>query len=71
MSIFINGQSYKTADLITNTLQSALFLFLTDEQQKQSYAVALNGEFIGKSDYSLTKINSRDSIDVLFPIQGG
>jgi len=71
MSIFINGQSYKSTDLITNTLQSALFLFLTDEQQKQSYAVALNGKFIGKSDYSLTKINSRDSIDVLFPIQGG
>ena len=71
MNIFINGQAYNKADLTANTLLSALALFLTEEQQKQSFAVALNGDFIGKSDYSLTEINSKDSIDVLFPIQGG
>ena len=71
MKIFINGQSYNKTDLATNTLLSALALFLTAEQQKQSFAVALNGDFIGRGDYSLTEINSSDSIDVLFPIQGG
>lgn len=71
MSIFINGKSYNMADLTANTLLSALTLFLTDDQQKQSFAVALNGDFIGKGDYSLTDIKPSDSIDVLFPIQGG
>jgi thiamine biosynthesis protein ThiS len=71
MNIFINGQPYNTADLTANTLLSALALFLTNDQQKQSFAVALNGDFIDKCDYSLTKIGSNDCIDVLFPIQGG
>jgi len=53
------------------TLITALAVFLTGEQQQQSFAVALNGDFVGKEDYQETSINQGDSIDVLFPIQGG
>ncbi|MBA6336593.1 sulfur carrier protein ThiS [Colwellia sp. BRX8-7] len=67
---FINGQVITIAS-ITPNISMALLHYLSPEQQKQSFAVALNGDFIGKADYQKTTINQEDSIDVLFPIQGG
>ncbi|MBA6351923.1 sulfur carrier protein ThiS [Colwellia sp. BRX9-1] len=67
---FINGQVITIASKTPN-ISMALLHYLTPEQQKQSFAVALNGDFIGKADYQKTTINQEDSIDVLFPIQGG
>jgi len=69
MKIFINGQSLKLTD--NNTLEYALNAFLTEQQQQLSFAVALNGDFVGKSDYLVTDVNDGDSVDILFPIQGG
>jgi sulfur carrier protein len=70
MNLFMNGQSIsiETAEPI---LLVALSCYLTSEQLQQSFAVALNGDFVGKADYLQTLINQGDSIDVLFPIQGG
>ena len=74
MKIFMNGQaieiSIKAAAENQNML-IALQHYLTPEQQQQSFAVALNGDFVGKDDYQQTIVNQGDSIDVLFPIQGG
>ena len=53
------------------TLLEVINEYLTVEQQKQSYALALNSEFIGKADYQQTDVIQGDSIDMLFPIQGG
>lgn len=70
MKLFINGQT--TAIIADNpTMLVALNHYLSKEQQQQSFAVALNGEFVGKADYQHTVVNQDDSIDVLFPIQGG
>ncbi len=69
MNIHINGQPFK---LTKNTsIHDALDLFLTKPQQQMSYAVALNSEFVSKSQYALTYLKNSDSIDVLFPIHGG
>lgn len=70
ISYFINGQAITIAS-ITPTISMALLHYLTPEQQQQSFATALNGDFIGKTDYQKTTINQGDSIDILFPIQGG
>jgi len=55
----------------TDNLTVALQSFLSTEQQQLSYAVALNGDFIGKNQYGSTLLSTGDSIDILFPIQGG
>jgi len=69
MNLFINGQSLSLTD--NNTLEHALNAFLTEQQQQLSFAVALNGDFVGKADYLTTDVSNGDSIDILFPIQGG
>jgi sulfur carrier protein len=70
IKLFINGQEI-TVEAKKPTVILALQYYLTPEQQKQSFAVALNGGFVGKADYPQTSVNQGDSIDVLFPIQGG
>ncbi|GAA0302592.1 hypothetical protein GCM10009128_22370 [Psychrosphaera haliotis] len=69
MNIHINGHTLTLADKAY--VSDALHLFLSSSQLKMSYAVALNGEFVSKSQYTLTSIKNSDSIDVLFPIHGG
>jgi len=71
MKLFINGQSVVVEEEPKPTISIALQQYLTAEQQKQSFAIALNGDFVGKTDYQQTSVNQGDSIDVLFPIQGG
>jgi len=70
MNIYINGKNQKL-DAKQTTLAMALSLFLNDNQTNSSFAVAVNGEFIGKEYYDKTVLSTDDSIDVLFPIVGG
>jgi sulfur carrier protein len=70
MKLFINGHSI-SIETEEPTLLVALQCYLTFEQQQQSFAVALNGDFVGKANYPQSSVNQGDSIDVLFPIQGG
>ena len=70
MKLFINGQAIAIEAKQPNVL-TTLQQYLTAEQQQQSFAVALNGDFVGKTDYQQTLVTQSDSIDVLFPIQGG
>lgn len=35
------------------------------------FAVALNGQFVGKENYDKTSVVAADKIDILSPIQGG
>lgn len=70
MNIFINGQSFELSEPETS-LQHALALFLTEQQADASFAVAVNGDFVAKPQYSQTSLKAQDSVDVLFPIVGG
>ena len=75
MRILINGQSFDLTMLSSQSLHQALKLYLNrngnDNQHRGTFAVALNGDFIGKESYQHTLLKANDSIDVLFPIQGG
>jgi sulfur carrier protein len=75
MNIHINGKAY-TLGTETDTkregisVTSALALHFTEPQQS-TFAVAVNGDFVGKEEYDTTLLNNGDSLDVLQPIQGG
>lgn len=69
MKIFINGHEFALDN--SSTVHNALAAFLSDEQQNMSFAVALNSDFIAKERYCDTVLSAGDSLDVLFPIQGG
>lgn len=69
MKIYINGQAFELDQDFSVT--AALTLFLTPQQQKTSFAVALNGEFLSRENYPVTTLSNQDGLDVLFPIQGG
>ncbi len=69
-TIFINGNEFNKSSTELTNLAQALVLFF-DHQPQSTFAVALNGDFIGKEDYQTTAISTGDSIDILFPIQGG
>ncbi len=65
MKITINGQHFELADS-TNVAQG-----LTQFAAKEPFAVALNGQFIPRSQCDTTLLNEGDSIELLSPIQGG
>ncbi|WP_281560447.1 sulfur carrier protein ThiS [Thalassomonas sp. RHCl1] len=69
MKITINGQLFELEQ--DHSVTAALALFLTPQQQKTSFAVALNGEFLARENYPVTTLSHQDGLDVLFPIQGG
>ena len=72
MQIYINGNIVELANNAASVnIQMALEKSLPESQQQQSFALALNGDFIGKDDYAITELQNNDSIDILFPIVGG
>tara|TARA_R110000744_G_scaffold74350_6_gene148547 strand:+ start:14020 stop:14238 length:219 start_codon:yes stop_codon:yes gene_type:complete len=72
MKIYINGDTFELPDTSElRCLDIVLAKALPINQQQQSFALALNGEFIGREDYQHTAVSENDSIDVLFPIVGG
>lgn len=70
MNIHINGKAYSIDEQATISVSSALTLHFVEPHQS-TFAVALNGDFVGNTEYDTTLVNSGDSIDVLLPIQGG
>lgn len=70
MNIHINGQAYTLTDKQSLCVASALTMHFIETPQS-TFAVALNGEFVGKADYEHTLLKSGDSLDVFQPIQGG
>jgi sulfur carrier protein len=70
MNIFINGDRF-TIEHVEAYVDHALQQFLSDAQKDTTFAVALNSDFIGRDNFAQTPIKEGDSIDVLFPIQGG
>lgn len=70
MNIHINGKGYSLPTDKENSISDAITLHLIEPQQS-TFAVALNGNFIGKESYQKTLVNDGDSVDILQPIQGG
>lgn len=70
MNIHINGKAHSVDNETQISVSSALTLHFVEPHQS-TFAVALNGDFVGNTDYDTTLINNGDSLDVLLPIQGG
>ena len=69
MKIYINGETLNLSK--DANVADALQQYLSAKQQKMSFAVALNSDFVSKSQYASTSLKEDDSIDILFPIHGG
>ncbi|OKY25111.1 MULTISPECIES: sulfur carrier protein ThiS [Thalassotalea] len=69
MNIFINGEQVSLFEQAS--VADALQQYLTEQQQALTFAVALNSDFVANSDYATTCLTEHDTLDVLFPIQGG
>jgi sulfur carrier protein len=65
MDIMINGQQ------VTIDNQLSLSEILQQQGFQGSFALAINGEFIPKSEYTSTTLTAGDALDVLAPISGG
>ncbi len=70
MTFHINGKAYSLGNETNISISSALLLHFVELQQS-TFAVALNGGFVGKTEYETTMIKNGDSVDILQPIQGG
>ncbi len=70
MTFHINGKTYSLGNETNISISSALLLHFVELQQS-TFAVALNGDFVGKTEYETTMIKNGDSVDILQPIQGG
>ncbi|MAD03912.1 sulfur carrier protein ThiS [Pseudoalteromonas shioyasakiensis] len=65
MNILINGQSVTVSD--DTSLTQALNQF----GARPPFAVAVNGDFVPRSQCDAKILNEGDSIELLSPIQGG
>lgn len=65
MKIVINGQSAVVAE------QISLSEALANYGARPPFAVAVNGDFVPRSQCETKTLNEGDSIDLLSPIQGG
>ena len=70
MNIHINGKAYPIEQELGLNISTALTLHF-EKPQQSTFAVALNGDFVGRAEYDITLVKSGDSLDVLQPIQGG
>jgi sulfur carrier protein len=70
MTIHINGKAYSLGNETHISISSALSLHFSEPQQS-TFAVALNGDFVGKTEYETVMVKHGDSVDILQPIQGG
>ena len=77
MNIKINGQLMQLINIDTinafmvSDALAQYFLKQKADQKQASFALALNGNFIGKDEYISTPVRANDNLDILLPIQGG
>jgi thiamine biosynthesis protein ThiS len=67
MQVKINGQQ-QTVD---NNISVSNLLKILNYTDSQSIAVAINLEFIQRSNYSSVLIKEQDDIEIVTPMQGG
>ncbi|RED51458.1 sulfur carrier protein ThiS [Aestuariispira insulae] len=65
MMITVNGESRKI------TAETTLSDLLAQLGYVKGFAVALNGEFVPRTDYPETGIRTGDAVEILTPMQGG
>jgi len=66
LTVFINGERLQLDDPLT-----IAELLLQHGQSKKQMAVAVNGEFVSRSQYTDTHVNNNDEIDIVTAVGGG
>ncbi len=66
MEITLNGSVTHASENVTINE-----LLLSSDYKDKMVAVAINGEFIPKSDHKTHIINDKDEIEIVAPMQGG
>ncbi len=70
LTVSINGEKMAFDNQLTVTELLADYLSRQGRHNKR-VAVAVNGEFIPRSQYTQTSINSSDEIDIVTAVGGG
>lgn len=71
ITISYNGEAIQCPDRQQLTELLAQQQATTESKANKPFAVAINGEFIPKSQYANTLIQANDNIDVVSPVTGG
>ena len=66
MNISVNGKPYECEQK-----QQIAALLQRMGYGHGHYAVALNGEYIPRTEYAVTDLREGDTVDIVAPIQGG
>ena len=61
----------KINDEVFSTSSNCLSEIVAQYGAKVPFAVAVNGEFIAKSNYAVTQVQPDDLVDIVTPIFGG
>ena len=65
MTISINGQLIELAN------ERSLRHYLPPNETGKPFAVAVNGEFVARADYTRIMLEDGDEIDIVQPVGGG
>lgn len=65
--IYLNGEPVDTSAPVTLTQ----FIDQCDHQWSPPFSVAINGEFVPRSQYDETPVNPGDAVDIVSPVGGG
>ena len=63
--IMLNGEKIAITGAVN------LEQFMGEQRQTGPVAVALNGQFVPKSQYGETQLQSGDTLEIVAPMQGG
>ena len=66
LTVSINGEAVQLDSEMTVTE-----LLSQQGQQNKRVAVAINGEFVPRSQYAKTQISNKDEIDIVTAVGGG
>ncbi len=64
MNILINGEPKEIS-------VSSLCDLITQESPSLPFAIAVNDQFVAKSDYAVTSLSEGDRVEILSPMSGG
>lgn len=64
MIVFLNGKEIATEHLLLKE-------FVAEHANADNYAVAVNENFVPRSDYGTVQLSDNDNIELLAPMVGG
>ena len=67
MELSVNGEKQQ----LPQTALSVTDLLIHFDAQQRKAAVAVNGQFVPKSEHDTTQLQTGDTVEIVSPMQGG